>query len=307
MIKSIKVTNYLGDSIKLVLREPRQTGFLVTSVTGLGPAKATINTTNISTNDGSLYNSARMSQRNIVLNLTFVESYDGESIEDIRQKSYKFFPTKKKVELVIETDNRKVKTTGYVEYNDPNIFSKAESTQISIICPDPYFYRADGYEKDVTDFYMVEPSFEFPFSNESVIEPLITFGEIQAMTEGVVIYKGDGEVGITIRIHAVGGADNVSIYDIRTMKRMLIDTTKLAALTGKGITGGDEIVINTSKGAKSITLIRDGKEYNILNCLGRNAHWFVLTKGDNLFAFDAEDGISNLQFSIENEVIYEGV
>lgn len=307
MIKSIKVTNYLGDTIKLTLREPKLTGFLVTSITGLGPAKATINTTDISTNDGTLYNSARLSQRNIVLSLTFVESVDEESIEDIRQKSYKFFPSKKKVELVIETDNRKVKTTGYVEYNEPNIFSKAESTQISIICPDPYFYDASGYDKDVTDFYMVEPSFEFPFSNESNIEPLLTFGEIQAMTEGNVIYRGDGEVGVTIKVRAVGSAVNVSIYDIRTMKRMTIDTTKLEALTGKGIVGGDEIVINTTKGAKSIKLIRDGETYNILNCLARNAHWFVLTKGDNLFAFDADDGLSNLQFSIENEVIYEGV
>ena len=32
-----------------------------------------------------------------------------------------------------------------------------------------------------------------------------------------------------------------------------------------------------------------------------------VTKGDNLFAFDADDGITNLQFSIENEVIDEGV
>ena len=87
MIKSIKVTNYLGDTIKLTLREPLLTGFLVTSITGLGPTKATINTTNISTNDGTLYNSARLAQRNIVMSLTFVESVEKESIEDIRQKS----------------------------------------------------------------------------------------------------------------------------------------------------------------------------------------------------------------------------
>ena len=305
MIKSIKVTNYLGDTIKLILREPERTGFLITSITGLGPAKATVNTTDISTNDGTLFNSARLAQRNIVINMMFVDSIYKESIEDLRQKSYKYFPLKKKIELIIETDNRIVKTTGYVESNEPNIFSKAESTQISIVCPDPYLYSAG--EKNITEFYMVEPMFEFPFSNESLTEPLLIFSEIKSQTEGVVYYDGDAEVGVTIRIHALGSVSNVRVYDIETQDGMTIDTAKLATLTGNGIIDGDDIIINTEKGAKSITLIRDGVSYNILNCLDRKAHWFSLTKGDNLFAFTAEENVTNLQFTIENRVIYEGV
>lgn len=305
MIKSIKVTNYLGDTIKLILREPERTGFLITSITGLGPSKATVNTTDISTNDGTLFNSARLAQRNIVINMMFVDSIYKESIEDLRQKSYKYFPLKKKIELVIETDNRVVKTTGYVESNEPNIFSKAESTQISIVCPDPYLYSAGA--KNVTEFYMVEPMFEFPFGNESLTDPLLIFSEIKSQTEGVVYYDGDAEVGVTIRIHALGSVSNVRVYDIETQDGMTIDTAKLAALTGNGIIDGDDIIINTEKGAKSITLIRDGVSYNILNCLDRKAHWFSLTKGDNLFAFTAEENVTNLQFTIENRVIYEGV
>lgn len=45
MIKSITVTNYLGDSIKLELARPEESGFVVKSVTGLGPGSANINTT----------------------------------------------------------------------------------------------------------------------------------------------------------------------------------------------------------------------------------------------------------------------
>ena len=65
--------------------------------------------------------------------------------------------------------------------------------------------------------------------------------------------------------------------------------------------------INTSKGDKSITLIREGVSYNILNCLDKNTDWFTLAKGDNIFAFTADSGVTNLQFRIENKVIYEGV
>lgn len=307
MIYSIVVTNYLGDRIKLELGKPDVSGFLIKSITGLGPAKANVNTTEVSTNDGSLFNSARLSQRNIVLDMVFINTVYGESIEDLRQKSYKYFPLKKSVELTIETDNRYVKTTGYVESNEPNIFSSQEGTQISIICPDPYFYSAGEDGNNVTNFYSIDPMFEFPFSNESLDEPLLVFGEIQIKTEGVITYHGDSEIGVMIYIHAIGPATNINIYNTETREVMRINTEKISSLTGKGIVASDDIVINTAKGEKSITLIREGVSYNILNCLDKNTDWFTLAKGDNIFAFTADSGITNLQFRVENKVIYEGV
>lgn len=307
MIYSIVVTNYLGDRIKLELGKPDVSGFLIKSITGLGPAKANVNTTEVSTNDGSLFNSARLSQRNIVLDMVFINTVYGESIEDLRQKSYKYFPLKKSVELTIETDNRYVKTTGYVESNEPNIFSSQEGTQISIICPDPYFYSAGEDGNNVTNFYSIDPMFEFPFSNESLDEPLLVFGEIQIKTEGVITYHGDSEIGVMIYIHAIGPATNINIYNTETREVMGINTEKISSLTGKGIVASDDIVINTAKGEKSITLIREGVSYNILNCLDKNTDWFTLAKGDNIFAFTADSGVTNLQFRVENKVIYEGV
>lgn len=307
MIYSIVVTNYLGDRIKLELGKPDVSGFLIKSITGLGPAKANVNTTEVSTNDGSLFNSARLSQRNIVLDMVFINTVYGESIEDLRQKSYKYFPLKKSVELTIETDNRYVKTTGYVESNEPNIFSSQEGTQISIICPDPYFYSAGEDGNNVTNFYSIDPMFEFPFSNESLDEPLLVFGEIQIKTEGVITYHGDSEIGVMIYIHAIGPAININIYNTETREVMRINTEKISSLTGKGIVASDDIVINTAKGEKSITLIREGVSYNILNCLDKNTDWFTLAKGDNIFAFTADSGVTNLQFRVENKVIYEGV
>lgn len=307
MIYSIVVTNYLGDRIKLELGKPDVSGFLIKSITGLGPAKANVNTTEVSTNDGSLFNSARLSQRNIVLDMVFINTVYGESIEDLRQKSYKYFPLKKSVELTIETDNRYVKTTGYVESNEPNIFSSQEGTQISIICPDPYFYSAGEDGNNVTNFYSIDPMFEFPFSNESLDDPLLVFGKIQIKTEGVITYHGDSEIGVMIYIHAIGPATNINIYNTETREVTRINTEKISSLTGKGIVASDDIVINTAKGEKSITLIREGVSYNILNCLDKNTDWFTLAKGDNIFAFTADSGVTNLQFRVENKVIYEGV
>jgi len=307
MIYSFAITNYLGDRVKLELGKPEVSGFLIKSVTGLGPVRANVNTTEVVTNDGSMFNSARLSQRNIVFQLAFVDTVYGETIEDIRQKSYKYFPAKKSVEIVIETDNRYVKIKGYVESNEPDIFSSQEGTQISIICPDPYFYSAGEDGNNVTDFYTIDPMFEFPFSNESLTDPLLIFGKIQIKTEGVITYYGDSEIGVVIYIHAIGPATNINIYNTETREVMMINTTKLEKLTGKGLVASDDIVINTTKGEKSITLVREGASYNILNCLDKNTDWFTLSNGDNIFAFTAETGVTNLQFRIENQVIYEGV
>lgn len=307
MIHSLAVTNYLGDRIRLELGRPENTGFLIKSITGLGPVKANVNTTEVATNDGSMFNSARLSQRNIVIQMAFVNTVYGEDIEEVRQKSYKYFPIKKNVELIIETDNRYVRTKGYIESNEPDIFSKQEGSQISIICPDPYFYSANEDGNNITDFYSIDPVFEFPFSNESLSDPLLIFGEIQSKTEGVITYRGDSEIGVMIYIHAIGPATNINIYNTETREVMSINTTKLEALTGKGIVASDDIIINTLKGEKSITLVREGASYNILNCLDKNTDWFTLVKGDNIFAFTAESGVTNLQFRIENKVIYEGV
>lgn len=313
MIKTVIITNYLGESVTITLSEgDPEHGFLIEAIDGLGPAKADVHTTDLATNDGSLYNSARLNERNIIMKLIFgwAENADTgmlESIETVRQRTYKYWPIKKPVEILIEADNRIVKTTGYVESNEPDIFSRQEGNSISIICPDPYFYSAGEDGVNTTVFYGVQPLFEFIFSNESLTEPLIEFGSIENETEKTIYYEGDAEIGIVITIHAIGEADMITIYNTGTREVMRIDTDKLEALTGSGIKAGDDIIISTVRGAKYIQLLRTGFYTNILNCLDKDSDWFQLARGDNVFAYTAEYGSENLQFKIENRVIYEGV
>lgn len=304
MIKSVTVTNYLGESLKLELMKPEKTGIIVKKIEGLGPPKATINSTKVASGDGDVYNSARAEGRNIVMTLGFMFA---PTVEDARQKTYKYFPIKKPVTLLIETDNRLCETVGYVESNEPNIFSEEEETQISIVCPSSYFSSDDNGGTTTVVFYGVEPLFEFPFSNESLTEPLIEFGAIKNRQEENIWYDGDTEVGVIIRMHALGEVRQVTIYNTGTRERMHIDTDKLSAIMGSGIKNGDEITISTVRGDKYITILRDGVYTNILNALDRNTDWFQLAKGDNRFAYICEYGAEDLEFKIEFKTLYEGV
>lgn len=302
MIHSITVTNYRGDSLKMELTRPQDSGFIIESVTGLGPGKANINTSEVSTNDGAIYNSARVPSRNIVISVKYLFK---ETIEEARQTSYKYFPLKRKVTLLIETDNRMAEIEGYVESNDPDIFSQEEGSDISIICPNPFFY--DALSTTETSFSGIVPAFEFPFSNESLTEPLLEFSVIEDVTDRVIDYKGDAEVGVTISIQARGEAGDITIYNVDTAETMVVYNNLVESLTGSGIVDGDEIIICTVRGQKSAKLIRQGKTTNILNCIGRDADWFQLAKGPNTFAYDAVTGRNNLRVVITNRIIYEGI
>lgn len=61
MIKSVTITNYLGESVKITLAEDDpEHGMIISSITGLGPPKANVSMTDLATMDGSLFNSARV-------------------------------------------------------------------------------------------------------------------------------------------------------------------------------------------------------------------------------------------------------
>lgn len=304
MIRSVTVTNYLGDSKVLELANPEPSGFVIASIEGLGPVKSNINTTDLASNDGALYNSARLETRNIVFDIVFLEH---STIEETRQLTYKYFPIKKPVTLVFKVDNREAMTLGYVESNEPTIFSEREGCQISIICPDPYFYSTGEGGTTVTVFSGVQPNFQFPWSNESLEIPLIEMGIIENLKERTIYYTGDSETGVVIQIHAIGRADNITIYNTGTRETFTIDTDRLQALTGYGIVAGDDIEISTLRGKKRITLLRNGIQTNILNCIDKNSSWFQLAKGDNVFTYIATYGSSNLQFKIISQIVYEGV
>lgn len=304
MIKTVTVTNYLGESLTLELKNPWDIGIAITKIEGLGPVKADINSTEISSGDGARFNSARIGTRNIVFTFRLLEA---PTVEDSRQKTYKYFPIKTNVTLLFETDNRLCQITGYVESNKPNIFSEEEDTQISIICPNPYFISMENGGMNSVVFFGSEPTFEFPFSNESLTDPLIIFGNIKLRQEEIVIYDGDSQVGFIIKMHALGEVRQITIYNTKTRESMKIDTDILNEITGSGIIAGDEITISTIKGDKHITLLRDGEEINILNVLGKDVDWFQLAKGDNRFAYICEYGAENLEFSINYQTLYEGV
>jgi hypothetical protein len=301
MIKSITATNFLGESIKIVLAEPWASGFYVKSIDGLGPAHANINISDVSGADGGEYNSARVETKNIVLELGLLENPD---IETQRQLSYKYFPLKKKLTLTVETDNRTAMIDGYVESNEPDIFSDQESIQISILCPNPYWRSEDYY----TVFSGINQIFEFPYSNEGVT-PATEFGSYEDSRFKTIINFGDADTGIIMELDCHDVVENPMIFNMTSRETMVINTSKIAAIMGSehGLMAGDVLLMSTIKGDRYVTLYRGGYYYNVMNAINRGTTWIQLYRGPNVIAISADSGLTETEFRVKNHVLYEGL
>ena len=299
MINSITVTNHRGESLTIDLRNPWEAGLAVMEIDGLHPPDANINATDLSTKDGSVFNSARIPRRNIVIRMKIL---DLMTVEEARHILYKYFPIKKKIRLAIDTDTRDVYTEGYVETNKVEIFSNFETASVSIVCTDPYFYAINNQSTALND---IVGGLEFPFENANGTNS-ITFGEYAVTGPVDIVYDGEQPVGVIIDVHATGDVGNLRIYSLTTDEEILLDATKLAAKTGSGITAGDNVRISTIPGEKYVKLFRSGVEYNILSCVSRNNGWIHLEHGDNVLVYSAI-GISNAQIYVTNKLVYEGI
>lgn len=311
MIKSITVTNHLGNSVELSLTNPWDTGLVITSITGLGPPKATINSTDLAMGDGAAYNSARIDKRNIVFNFQLVEALDSDgkvikTVEQVRLDTYRYFPDKKKVNLIFETDTRYGEIEGYVESNEPDIFQQKETQQISIICPFPFF------KSNLAPIALngVEGEFELPFSNESLTEPLINFGEIVGDMGSSIYYDGDVEAGVVITMKIFGETRGITMVNTTSRERMYFDTGRIQALTGDSesdLKAGDIVTISTIDGDKYARLRRGGVPYNIISCFAKETDWLHLVAGVNKFSYGAEFGFDSMSVEIKGNNLYAGI
>ena len=305
MIKTVTITNPNGEEVTIELGEVEpQSGLFITEIEGLGPPKADINMTSLAAKDGGLYNSSRANGRNIVMHVRFIKA---SSIEEVRLLTYKYFPLKKRIKFHVETENRIAETEGYIESNEPDIFSDEESATISIVCESAWFRDASTNGIEIIDFSDIVSLFEFEFEDDDDESPTIEFSSIEPKRENIITYDGDADTGFIMRMFIGGTVVNPSIYNIETLETIKINTDKAAAIVGSAITAGDEIRINSVATEKSITLIRAGRSYNILNALDINASWLVLHEGDNIFSYTADQGELNIMFKIEAQKLLQGV
>lgn len=276
------VENKYGQKLELT----HNPNYDITEIDGLDPPEAIINTTRNANADGSVFNSSYVTDRQIIITLAI-----NSPAEANRINLYKYFKAKFPVTLYYQNATRNVYINGYVKNIEVAFFDKKQIAQITVFCTQPLF---NGIEESLQEFSSVESLFEFPFEVESYTE----FSEVEINTEQSIVNNGDVDTGVIITIHANGQVVTPKLYNVDTNESLVINVT---------MAEGDDIVINTRKNQKRITLTSGGVTTNIIGTLAEGSTWFQLVPGDNVFTIAADDYVENMQVSFMMVDQYEGV
>lgn len=307
MLYSVNVLNPSNDELVMELTNPEKCGFAVMSIDGIGPTKSNVNIYDVPSIDGGLFVGARTQTRNITIKLRYL--WD-PLIEDARHRSYRFFPLKRKVKLEFITDRRTLYIEGYVESNEPNVFSKDEETTISILCPDPNFYSVEENAGLIN--YPNEDLFEFPFSNESLTDKLIEFSKTD-MTDTVEIdYEGDNTTGVTLELFFEYGLPTAQTIEVSFINRVqssviTIDPRKIFRTSNFNICPGDRVKICGIPGHKKVEFLRLKQVYNVFNAIHLDELWPNLQPGKNAIVIRAGESTEGVKGRILFNTLYDGV
>lgn len=261
----IRVKNERGE-ILTFSQDPR---YEVTA-SGISPAGATINLSKSAMDDGARYNSSRVDERNIVLTV-----YILRDAERARIDLYRYLPPKHRCTLYLKNGARDVCIDGYVETLECDLYGLGQQAQVSILCPDPYFRSTSSRRVEIGK---VLPMFEFPFAIEA---DGMEFSRLYDDMVGTVVNEGDVESGLTMELRASGKVVDPRIYNTQTRQNIGLAMELMQ---------GDVVTIDTHIGEKSVTLLRNGIETNIINRLAGRPDWLQLGTGANTFTYRCDAG-----------------
>ncbi|MFB8985000.1 phage tail family protein, partial [Clostridioides difficile] len=102
-----------------------------------------------------------------------------------------------------------------------------------------------------------------------------------------------------IQFKALATVDNPSLFNVNTREYIKINRT---------LEAGDLLEITTEFANKRIELVKSNYErINVFNWIDLDSEFLQLEVGDNLFRYDADVGIDNLEMSIYYNPLYLGV
>ena len=285
MFFTLILENKHGDRVDMTTTANQ---YMTSKIEGLNPPPGTISTSGYAGMDGSYLNNAFIEKRNVVIHFEM----RGVEIEKRRHQLYKVVKPSRYVKIYYKTAGIDVFAEGYVESCEVNNFETLTSGQISILCPDIYWYSTIS---QMAYYSQITGGFTFPFPTESNPQPF-TLGRYNTQNIMEIVNDGD-ETGFILEIEAIADTRSPTLYNA--------DTDEYLQITGE-ILAGDIITITTKTGNKTVTLDRGGVKTNIINRLVSGSTWLSLREGKNRFYLRGT-GLNNLKVKIIHTNAYLGV
>ena len=251
-----------------------KTQYMVSTIDGLYPPAGTLSTSAYAVLNGSYLNHAFIEKRNLVISFVM----RGTVLEKKRHALYNVVKPSQYIKVYYKTKNVDVYTEGYVETCNVSNFTNQTSGQISILCPDPYWYSRELFS---VQYGSVSGAFHFPFPDSTKPFPIGSYSE----DSNIAILNSGIETGFTIVLETESGTQSMpTIYHDDTDTYLQLNTT---------IESGEQIIITTYDGNKTITKYTDGVESNIISSIVSGSTWLKLRSGLNHLHLQTAGASSN--------------
>lgn len=279
------ITNEYGQTLDLSPAPGNP--YVLKDANGLGVPTVSHNMTALSLQDGQLYDSSKVSYRNITLQVQI-----RQDAEQNRLWVYKVLRPHTKLTIHYVSDRLDVCIDGYMSVITPTHFRLGQTLAIEITCPNPYWY--DTQEHHISLAY-TKPLFHFEHPSDS-LETVM--GEIIKQRQVDVVNAGDVDTGITIVIHAAAEAVNPIVYNMKDNTFIKLNATIPSEAT---------VTISTLAGHKTAIQELAGVTTNLFPAVDPASTWIQLQGLGNIFMYSADSGADDLEVSVSYRNLYAGV
>lgn len=294
IVKELKITNSNGDSIEFGRHFKLIEGF------DLSNLSANVSYSG-STGDGATYHRTVLDTRDFDISFFLLnDNREKWWVEERRRELFRVFNPKQnpmRIDFTTKAGesyylNANLEGTPSLPQGFANDNSIWQKGMLQFSCDDPYLYQAKSKSVDVA---LWVPSFEFAL--ELTTEG-IEMGTRSQNLIANVINDGNSDTGMTIRFKALATVRKPKLVNIQTYDEIKVNVEMMQ---------GDIIEVSTYSGKKTVKLIRNNVYSNIFNTVDLNSKFLQLRPGDNLFRYEAEFGVDNLEASMIFNNRYVGV
>lgn len=262
-------------------------------VTGLSDLTDTIYSSSSMGQHGDTFTGVRIEPRTIKITGKLKEPNKTSYIQ-LRQKAEKILNPELAGTLFYSygTFTRKI---GAIVDNAP-VFMHPDTSQefeIDFLCLDPFWQEETEAKEDIASWI---GDWEFPCEIDH--ETGMEFGHREESVIVDIYNGGHVSTGMRIKFSALGELTNPSLFNVNTREFIKVNYDMKA---------GDQVVIDTSYGRKTVILIHNGTKTNIYRYIDVDSTFVQLDIGDNLFRYDADTGLDNLECTVYYSEKYLGV
>ena len=278
----IKITNSNGDSIEFGRHFRLIEGF------DLSNLSANVSYSE-STKDGATYQRTVLDTRDFDISF-FLYNDNREKwwVEERRQELFRVFNPKQnpmRIDFTTKAGeiyflNANLESTPNLPQGFENANNMWQKGLLQFSCDDPYIYTKDVH----VDIASWVGAFSFPLNIPQGVG--IEMGYRSQNLIANAVNTGQSEAGMVVRFKALATVLNPAIVNVNTYEFLKINTTMIQ---------GDVIEISTYTGRKGATLIRNNVRSNIFNKIDLMSKFLQLEPGDNLFRYEADEGVDNLE------------